>query len=98
VLAGAAWFYWRGGVLGTIIVGMAAYLPLHVGPRLNRTLAQLRVDAVPRGGHCPCRRLAARAALCKLSIPSRVIGAAASTCGLASQPDPPAGSAPPRSL
>ena len=31
VLAGAAWFYWRGGVLGTIVVGMAAYLPLHIG-------------------------------------------------------------------
>ena len=31
VLAGALWFYWRGGVLGTIVVGMAAYLPLHVG-------------------------------------------------------------------
>ena len=31
VLVGALWFYWRGGVLGTIVVGMAAYLPLHVG-------------------------------------------------------------------
>jgi branched-subunit amino acid transport protein len=31
VLAGGLWFYWRGGVLGTIIVGMAVYLPLHVG-------------------------------------------------------------------
>ena len=31
VLAGTAWFYWRGGVLGTIVVGMAAYLPLHIG-------------------------------------------------------------------
>ena len=31
VLAGAAWFYWRGGVLGTIVVGMATYLPLHIG-------------------------------------------------------------------
>ena len=30
VAAGAGWFYWRGGVLGTILVGMAAYLPLHI--------------------------------------------------------------------
>lgn len=29
--AGAAWFFWRGGVLGTIISGMAVYLPLHIG-------------------------------------------------------------------
>jgi branched-subunit amino acid transport protein len=31
VLAGCAWFFWRRGVLGTIIAGMAVYLPLHVG-------------------------------------------------------------------
>lgn len=35
VAAGAAWFYWRRGagqaVLGTIVVGMAVYLPLHLG-------------------------------------------------------------------
>ncbi len=31
VLAGAGWFYRRGGVLGTIVAGMAAYLPLHMG-------------------------------------------------------------------
>jgi branched-subunit amino acid transport protein len=31
VLAGAAWFYWRRSVLGTIVAGMAVYLPLHVG-------------------------------------------------------------------
>ena len=31
VLAGASWFYWRGGVLGTIVAGMLAYLPLHIG-------------------------------------------------------------------
>lgn len=31
VAAGAAWFYWRKGVLGTIIAGMAVYLPLHLG-------------------------------------------------------------------
>ncbi|TSE32869.1 AzlD domain-containing protein [Tepidimonas charontis] len=29
--AGAAWFFWRGGVLGTIVTGMAVYLPLHLG-------------------------------------------------------------------
>lgn len=28
--AGIAWFYWRRSVLGTIIAGMAIYLPLHV--------------------------------------------------------------------
>ena len=31
VLAGVVWFYWRRGILGTIIAGMAVYLPLHVG-------------------------------------------------------------------
>lgn len=31
VLAGCAWFFWRRGVLGTIIAGMAVYLPLHMG-------------------------------------------------------------------
>jgi branched-subunit amino acid transport protein len=30
-LAGAGWFFWRGGVLGTILAGMAVYLPLHIG-------------------------------------------------------------------
>ena len=29
--AGAAWFFWRKGVLGTIVTGMAVYLPLHIG-------------------------------------------------------------------
>jgi branched-subunit amino acid transport protein len=29
-LAGAAWFFWRKGVLGTIVAGMAVYLPLHI--------------------------------------------------------------------
>jgi branched-subunit amino acid transport protein len=29
--AGAAWFFWRGGVLGTIVTGMAVYLPLRLG-------------------------------------------------------------------
>ncbi len=35
VAAGAAWFFWRRGdgqaVLGTIMVGMAVYLPLRLG-------------------------------------------------------------------
>lgn len=30
VAAGLAWFAWQRGVLGTIIAGMAVYLPLHV--------------------------------------------------------------------
>jgi branched-subunit amino acid transport protein len=30
-LAGAAWFFWQRGVLGTIVAGMAVYLPLHLG-------------------------------------------------------------------
>ena len=29
--AAALWFYWRKGVLGTIVSGMAVYLPLHIG-------------------------------------------------------------------
>ena len=29
-LAGVAWYYWRRGVLGTILAGMAIYLPLHL--------------------------------------------------------------------
>jgi len=29
--AGAAWFFWRGGVLGTIVIGMLVYLPLRLG-------------------------------------------------------------------
>lgn len=29
--AGAAWFFWRGGVLGTIVAGMLVYLPLRLG-------------------------------------------------------------------
>ena len=29
--AGLAWFYRRRGVLGTIVAGMAVYLPLHLG-------------------------------------------------------------------
>jgi branched-subunit amino acid transport protein len=30
-VAGAVWFFWRKGVLGTIISGMLVYLPLHIG-------------------------------------------------------------------
>ena len=30
-LAGAAWFFYRRSVMGTILVGMAVYLPLHLG-------------------------------------------------------------------
>lgn len=29
--AGVAWYLWRRGILGTIVCGMAVYLPLHVG-------------------------------------------------------------------
>jgi len=29
--AGAAWFFWQRSVLGTIVAGMAVYLPLHIG-------------------------------------------------------------------
>ena len=28
--AGAAWYFWRGGVLGTIVAGMVVYLPLRL--------------------------------------------------------------------
>jgi branched-subunit amino acid transport protein len=31
VAAGCAWFYWRGSLLGTLVCGMAAYLPLRLG-------------------------------------------------------------------
>ena len=31
VAAGLAWFYWRRGMFGTIVAGMAVYLPLHIG-------------------------------------------------------------------
>jgi len=30
-VAGAAWFVWQRSVLGTIVSGMAVYLPLHIG-------------------------------------------------------------------
>lgn len=29
--AGVAWFFWRRSVLGTIVAGMAVYLPLRIG-------------------------------------------------------------------
>ena len=29
--AGAAFYFWRRGVLGTMLAGMAVYLPLHLG-------------------------------------------------------------------
>jgi len=31
VVAGAAWFWWQRGILGTILVGMAVLLPLRLG-------------------------------------------------------------------
>lgn len=30
-VAGALWFAWQRSLLGTIVVGMAVYLPLHLG-------------------------------------------------------------------
>jgi len=30
-LTGVVYFFWRGGVLGTMLAGMAVYLPLHLG-------------------------------------------------------------------
>lgn len=31
VLLAAGYYFWRRGILGTIVVGMAVYLPLHIG-------------------------------------------------------------------
>ena len=31
VLCATAYYFWRRGILGTIVVGMAVYLPLHIG-------------------------------------------------------------------
>lgn len=31
VVSAAAYFVWRKGILGTIVAGMAVYVPLHVG-------------------------------------------------------------------
>lgn len=30
-VAGAAYFFWRKGVLGTIVIGMAVFMPLRIG-------------------------------------------------------------------
>lgn len=31
VLCACAYYFWRRGILGTILVGMLVYLPLHIG-------------------------------------------------------------------
>ena len=31
IVVASAWYWWRRGVLGTIVAGMAVYLPLHAG-------------------------------------------------------------------
>ncbi|MCM2345758.1 AzlD domain-containing protein [Acidovorax soli] len=31
VLGAVAYYFWRRGILGTIVVGMLVYLPLHIG-------------------------------------------------------------------
>ncbi len=31
VLCATAYYFWRRGILGTIVVGMSVYLPLHIG-------------------------------------------------------------------
>lgn len=31
LVCGTAYFWWKRGILGTIVVGMAVYLPLHIG-------------------------------------------------------------------
>jgi branched-subunit amino acid transport protein len=31
VVAASAYYFWRRGILGTIVTGMAVYLPLHIG-------------------------------------------------------------------
>ena len=31
VLLASSYYFWRRGILGTIVVGMAVYLPLHIG-------------------------------------------------------------------
>ena len=31
VLAASIYYFWRRGILGTIVVGMGIYLPLHIG-------------------------------------------------------------------
>ena len=31
VIVASVYYFWRRGILGTIVVGMAVYLPLHIG-------------------------------------------------------------------
>ncbi|MCE1191409.1 MAG: AzlD domain-containing protein [Acidovorax sp.] len=31
VLCASAYYFWKRGILGTIVLGMAVYLPLHIG-------------------------------------------------------------------
>ncbi len=31
LVCASAYYFWRRGILGTICVGMAVYLPLHIG-------------------------------------------------------------------
>ena len=31
VLCASVYYFWQRGILGTIVVGMAVYLPLHIG-------------------------------------------------------------------
>ena len=31
VACASAYYFWRRGILGTIVVGMLVYLPLHIG-------------------------------------------------------------------
>ena len=31
IACASGYFFWRRGILGTIVVGMAVYLPLHIG-------------------------------------------------------------------
>lgn len=31
VLCATLWYFWQKGILGTIVVGMLVYLPLHIG-------------------------------------------------------------------
>jgi branched-subunit amino acid transport protein len=31
VVAAAAWFFWRGGMFGTLITGLVVFLPLRIG-------------------------------------------------------------------
>lgn len=31
VVAAAAWFFWRGGMFGTLVTGLVVFLPLRIG-------------------------------------------------------------------